>query len=137
MLNSLIQFVTAYAGWLAAISIASLVIGIISLPFLVTRIPADYFSHGHRQRRSRSLVRWVGRLIVMALKNLLGAALVVAGILMLVLPGQGLLTLFTGLLIMNYPGKFALERWLITRPHVLSTINRLRHRYGHPPLEDP
>ena len=46
-------------------------------------------------------------------KNLLGATLVLAGLLMLFLPGQGVITLLAGLMIMNYPGKFVLEPWLI------------------------
>ena len=56
---------------------------------------------------------------------------------MLVLPGQGLLTLAAGLMIMNYPGKYALERWLITRPYVLPAINKLRSRYDTPVLKAP
>ena len=77
------------------------------------------------------------RLVLTGVKNAIGAVFVIAGLIMLVFPGQGLLTLFVGLMIMNYPGKFALERWLIQRPYVLPAVNRLRERYGHPPLEDP
>ena len=60
------------------------------------------------------------------IKNLLGAVLTVAGLLMLFLLGQGLVMLLVGLMIMNYPGKFALERRLIQCPHILPTVNWLR-----------
>ena len=56
---------------------------------------------------------------------------------MLFVPGQGLLTIIVGLTVMNYPGKFRLERWLVMRPRVLPALNWLRKRYGHPPLQDP
>ncbi|RME33433.1 MAG: hypothetical protein D6786_07715, partial [Gammaproteobacteria bacterium] len=60
-----------------------------------------------------------------------------AGLIMLFTPGQGLLTMLVGLLLMNYPGKYRLERWLVTRPRVLETLNWIRARTGHPPLAAP
>ena len=70
----------------------------------------------------------------MVAKNLLGVVLIVSGIFMLVLPGQGLLTIFVGTVLLNYPGKFKLERWIVTRPRIKRLINRLRRYAGHPPL---
>jgi hypothetical protein len=70
-------------------------------------------------------------------KNLLGAVLIVAGLLMLVVPGQGLLTIAVGLALTDFPGKFRLERWIVKRPSVWRTINWLRRRAGREPLERP
>ena len=53
---------------------------------------------------------------------------------MLVLPGQGVLTILIGVMFINFPGKYRLERWVVMRDPVLKTINRLRQRAGHPPL---
>ena len=131
------DFFIDYAGWLAAGSLAGLIASIALLPFLVTRIPADYFSHAHRHRLSHSARNPIVRLLLAVVKNAIGALFVISGLIMLVLPGQGLLTLFIGLMIMNYPGKFALERWLIQRPYVLPTVNGLRVRGGYPPLDAP
>ena len=50
-------------------------------------------------------------------------------------PGQGLLTLLVGLLLMNFPGKYRLERWLVGRRGVLTALNWLRRRGGHPPFQ--
>jgi hypothetical protein len=50
------------------------------------------------------------------------------------IPGQGLLTVLIGLMLVDFPGKLRLERWLIGLPRVLQTVNRLRQRYGRPPL---
>ena len=41
MLEQIAGFIGAYAGWIALGSMLSLVVGILSLPFLVSRIPAD------------------------------------------------------------------------------------------------
>ena len=135
MIETLITWVENNAWLLMAISLLGLVVGVLMVPVFVTRIPQDYFSHQHRRRPDSR--HPVIRFTFLALKNLLGAVLVIAGILMLFLPGQGLLTLLVGLMIMNYPGKYALECWLIRRPKVLPAINWLRRKYNHPPLLPP
>ncbi len=130
-----IDFVAENAGVLVGFSITTLVMTFILLPFMIVRLPEDYFLESHRPLRlSRFLIV---RLIIMAIKNVIGLAFVALGILLLFVPGQGILTIVVGLTIMNYPGKFKLERWLIMRPRVLPALNWLRKRYGHPPLQDP
>jgi hypothetical protein len=132
---SWIAFAGRHAAVLFGISIATLIMTFILLPIMITRLPQNYFCEDDRPRPlSRFLVvHWA----LMALKNLLGFAFVLLGIMLLFLPGQGVLTLVIGLTIMNYPGKFAIERWLAMRPHVLPALNWLRRRYGRPPLDDP
>jgi hypothetical protein len=48
-----------------------------------------------------------------------------------------LLTLLVGLLVMNFPGKYQLERWLVLRPGVLRGLNWLRRRRDHAPFDTP
>jgi len=57
-----------------------------------------------------------------------------AGIAMLVLPGQGILAILGGIELMDFPGKYRLERWIVSRPAVLRSVNWLRRRMGRPPL---
>ena len=76
-------------------------------------------------------------MLLLATKNILGVALVAAELVLLFLPGQGLITILFGLMIMNYPGKFLLERWLVKRPGVLQTINWIRKKYDRDPLVVP
>ena len=52
---------------------------------------------------------------------------------MLVLPGQGILTILAGIMLLDFPGKHRLLRWIVAHPQVLRTLNWLRRR-GHPPL---
>jgi hypothetical protein len=77
------------------------------------------------------------RPIYLIAKNLLGLVLIIAGIAMLVLPGQGLLTIVVGVVLMNFPGKYRLERWLATRRPVWRSLNWLRRRASRPELQRP
>ena len=72
--------------------------------------------------------------LVLLAKNLLGVVFVLMGIAMLVLPGQGLLSIFVGVMLLNFPGKYRFERWLIKKPSVLRSINWLRRKSRRPPL---
>lgn len=99
--------------------------------FILVNIPSDYF----RKDRPRNLwsdrhpaIRFIGLFV----KNLLGVVLVVLGILMSIpgVPGQGILTILLGIMLLDFPGKRDLEHRLVSRPQVLKAINRLRHRFG-------
>ncbi len=120
--------------WIAGASIVAFLGTLIAVPWLILRIPPDYFAHRKRLRtpapRRNAVVRWAFLLG----KNLLGYLLIVAGIAMLVLPGQGVLTILLGGILVDLPGKYRLERWIVARPPVLKSINRLRQRAGRDPL---
>lgn len=119
-------------AWLFVLSLGSLVVIALLLPVVVVRLPADYFLASRKELAvRRGPTQWVGHVA----KNVLGAAFVLAGIAMLVLPGQGLLTILIGLLLVDFPGKRALERRFVRRPGVLDFLNRMRARRGKPPLQ--
>jgi len=120
-------------GWLATFSIVSFLGTLVLVPIFVVNIPEDYFSNPRRNKRHHDNV--VLHYVLLALKNALGLVFVLAGIAMLVLPGQGLLTLLIGLIIMDFPGKYRLERWLISRSAMLKTLNWIRRRSGKPELK--
>ena len=121
--------------YLAVFSIVSFVGSLLLIPVLVIRIPEDYFAEKKRHSwepwaHEHPFIRW--SLIVA--KNILGYLFIILGIAMLVLPGQGILTILIGIMFINFPGKYRLERWVVMRGPILKTINRLRRRAGHPPL---
>lgn len=120
--------------WLSLLSLLTFVISLVTLPLLVARIPADYFCHDRRIPNAWNNAHPVLLLLMMGLKNLLGLTLLVSGIAMLVLPGQGILTIAMGLLLMDYPGKFRLERRIVAIPAILRGLNWLRARKKVPPL---
>jgi hypothetical protein len=101
----------------------------------MVKIPANYFSSHYRQDflpGSPWIVRW-GAVIA---KNILGVFLVLLGLALSLpgVPGQGVLTILLGLIMLDIPGKRPLEARIIKRPTVLAAANRLRAKYGKEPL---
>jgi hypothetical protein len=127
----------ALLWWLFAASIALVLVTPIAIVWAVLRLPPDYFT----AQRRRPLGSWQDHPLLRPLlllgKNLLGIVLLVAGLVMLVVPGQGLLSIAVALVLLDFPGKFRLERWLATRPPVWRSLNWLRKRFARPPLEKP
>jgi hypothetical protein len=123
--------------WLFAGSLAFFLLTPIAVAVAVILLPSDYFT----DKKHRPLESWSDRpalrAVALVLKNLLGGVLLVAGLLMLIAPGQGLLTIAVGLMLVDFPGKFRLERWLATRGPVWRSINWLRKRAGHEALQRP
>lgn len=119
----LLLFAVTFCGSLAVIS------------FILVKVPATYFRKSHSRDfwvERHPAIRWAG---VIA-KNLLGTVLVLLGILMSIpgVPGQGILTILLGVMLLDFPGKRQLELKLVSRPMVLEKINRLRHRFSKEPL---
>jgi uncharacterized membrane protein SpoIIM required for sporulation len=120
--------------WLLGIaSAAMLVISAIAIPYLIVRLPADFYVENDHPRhlfQDRPLLR----ILFLTVKNAIGAVLAVAGILMLVLPGQGILTILAALALLNFPGKRKMEMRILHRPAILKSVNWLRKRAGREPL---
>ena len=123
--------------WLGIFSAVTFVGSLLLIPVLCVRMGEDYFMpHRDKDRTLEGrhpVIRWTG----LILKNLIGILLILAGIAMLVLPGQGLLTILIGIMLLNFPGKRKLELKLIRIPGILRAINYLRARAKHPPLQMP
>jgi archaellum biogenesis protein FlaJ (TadC family) len=120
---------------LGGLSALIFVLSLLALPWLVAKIPEDYFVPKTRQSslsRKRLSVFW---LMTFLIKNLLGIILLGSGFLMLFLPGQGILTMFAGLLMIDYPGKYLLERKIVLHHTILPKLNWLRKKANQPPLK--
>ncbi len=127
----------ALLGWLAGMSLLMFVVSLVAFPLVITFLPQDYFVRHHRDPARQTRRHPAVWLTLSILKNVLGTVLVLAGLAMLVLPGQGLLTILIGVMLANFPGKYALERRIISRPAVAKAVNRIRESAGRPPLEIP
>lgn len=113
----------------------SLAASTLAIAVVMVKIPENYFSSHYRQDflpNSSWIVRW-GAVVA---KNIVGVFLILLGIVLSLpgVPGQGILTILLGLIMIDIPGKRPLEARIIKRPAILSTINNLRARYGKPPL---
>ncbi|OGB93041.1 MAG: hypothetical protein A2Z31_10630 [candidate division NC10 bacterium RBG_16_65_8] len=120
-----------------------LALGVFVLTFVVSlgavaavlvRLPANYFREDYVSRLAEQhpIMRWAGLIV----KNVVGALLVLVGLLLSLpgIPGQGLLTIIIGVMLLSFPGKRRLGRRLVSRPSILSAINALRARFGKPAL---
>ena len=118
---------------LTALSVVFFVGSLIAIPFILVRLPTDFFD-------TRVPRRWmenhhpVLRLLGHIAKNVVGAVFLFAGFLMLLLPGQGILTMLIGVTMLDFPGKRRMEAKMVGQPAVLNTINNMRRKFGKPPL---
>jgi hypothetical protein len=114
----------------------SLIVSFAAIGIVMVKIPANYFS-SHYQHDFMPGSPWIVRWGAVAAKNILGVCLIGLGIILSLpgVPGQGILTILLGLIMIDIPGKRPLEARIIKRPTVLSAINRLREKYDKPPLE--
>jgi hypothetical protein len=101
---------------------------------VLARLPADYFVNPAARRPIDR--HPVLKVLFTLVRNLFGYCLIALGIVLSLpgVPGQGLLTIFMGVMLIDFPGKHRFERWLVTRGPILAGINRLRARAGRPPL---
>jgi hypothetical protein len=123
VLLTVLLFVVTFSISLAIVSV------------VVVKIPADYFKEDHPRVVLPDKHPAIRFLAVIG-KNLLGVLLVALGIVLSLpgVPGQGILTILLGIMLLDFPGKRKLERKLVSRPQVLNAINKLRQRFGKPSL---
>ena len=119
----------AIAGYvlLAAVSLALFVA-------IVVLMPARYFVEDGTGWLARQppLRRW----LAIIGKNLAGLLLIALGVILSLpgIPGQGLLTILIGAMLLDIPGKRRFARWIVHYPRMLHSVNRLRGWFGRPPL---
>ncbi len=125
--------------WLAGgLSLVTFFGTLLILPVILIRIPTDYFLEKEGHRRDHAGLRSrIFRILSGVVRNLLGVLLLLMGGIMLFTPGQGILTILAGLLVMDFPGKRDLEIRLISRDSIYRGINRIRRRAGKPDLIRP
>jgi ABC-type amino acid transport system permease subunit len=140
MMETVVDWMKAHSGilWLAGISsIIVFLATLIGVPLLIIKLPENYLL----DQRAHSLRRYVvGTPLDIPYrigKNLLGGVLVVCGLAMLVLPGQGLLTILAGLLLLTFPGKKRAIQAILQRKGVVRAANWIRCKANQPPLRWP
>lgn len=116
-------------------SVVTFVLSLAVVTVVLVKLPANYFHSSHDREflvERHPILRAVG----IFAKNLLGLVLVFAGIIMSLpgVPGQGVLTILLGIMLLDFPGKRALETRIVSRPRVNSAVNALRARFDKPPL---
>jgi hypothetical protein len=121
-------------GLAVALFVVGLLVSTVLTGLILVLLPPDHFLRHEKPFRGP----W-WRLLLLALKNLAGAVLVAVGIVLSVpgVPGQGLLTIFAGLLLLDVPGKRKIELAVLRRRAVRNAVDGLRRRFGREPLRLP
>jgi hypothetical protein len=121
-------------GWFSLLSLLMLVGSVLLVPWLVLRAPHDVFV---RERPAAVDRPGVYAFVVFLVRNTLGVILLVAGILMLVLPGQGLLSIVAALCLLDVPRKRELLKRIVVRPPVWKALGWIRSRAGKSAFDPP
>lgn len=131
-------FFAEHAGTLGVFmgaTVLSVALSVAASILVALRLPADFFMHERRPLPLPGRALWL-RLLVGLAKNLLGVALIGLGLVMSLpgVPGQGLLTILLGVMLVDFPGKHRVERALVRRRFVHTALNTLRRRFDRPPI---
>lgn len=116
---------------LTAASVVMFVGSLAAVPWLIGRAPRDFFTRDERAHKSTLSPP------LKVLKNVAGLVLAGAGVAMLLLPGQGILTVVVGVALLDIPGKHALLVRLAKRPSVMRALNYFRRKKKQEPFEAP
>lgn len=102
---------------------------VVIVSFVLIKLPSNYFSFKENKGLLNKLA-FPFNFILLILKNSVGFILVCFGVILIFVPGQGLLTIFAGLMLMNFPGKRNLELFIIRKKPVLNAVNWIRGKAG-------
>ena len=121
-----------YFVWMGIVSFVVFVSSLLLTPFLLGKIPQDYFVHTNQQKVE---IKHLGHLIIVISRTIVGFVLLIAGIIMLVTPGQGIISILLGLFLIEFPGKRKLELKLINHEPTFKALNWLRGKANKDPFE--
>jgi hypothetical protein len=126
-------------GILTGFSLLTIAGSFFFVPWAIVRIPPDYFAHQRPSEMPWERLHPGLRIAAIVAKNFLGVLFFLAGFIMALplVPGPGVVTMLVGLALIDVPGKRRLERWIAGRKTVFAAMNKLRSKYGHPPLDKP
>lgn len=124
----------ALVWWLSSLSVIASLATLIVVIVVIIRLPKDYFVAPREQNLAGDDFHYSVRRLWLIARSTLGLMLILIGILLLVLPGQGVVTILIGITLLKFPGKRRLESWIVSRKAVQQPMNWLRRRAGKTPL---
>ena len=130
----LIQEYKELAFWVTVGSILLFFVSLIFIHLFLVRIPPNHFIRNIDSKQQKEFKFRPFKLCLIILKNIVGIVLLLCGIAMLVLPGQGILTILISAMLIDFPARERFTYWLISRPIVLKTVNKIRKRAKRQPL---
>jgi len=128
------QVIHGWAGLTILISCLVSILGIVLATIMILRMPEDYFLADKESRKPSQAYQ---HLLWKIFKNGVGAAMIILGVAMIILPGPGILAILLGLSYMDVPGKHALLHLGLRLKSVRKSLNWVRRRFGHPMFTFP
>jgi hypothetical protein len=134
----LLEFFNTHEGlffYSTLIGLVGLLGSLIVVPWLLIKIPSDYFVAEKREKCPWGNCPPIIRLLLLVIKNIIGVVLILSGIIMLFIPGQGILTIMAGIVLMDFPYKYKIMRKIIKNSNILRFINKLREKANQEPFK--
>ena len=117
--------------WISILSILFFFISLLFIKTIILKIPDDYFIRKKNLFISENIYLSI---LYLFIKNIIGIIFLIGGVMMLVLPGQGILTIIIALMLLDFPGKKYFEGKIIKSKPVLKSINWVRKKSNKAPL---
>tara|TARA_R110000737_G_scaffold351080_1_gene392125 strand:+ start:2310 stop:2729 length:420 start_codon:yes stop_codon:yes gene_type:complete len=122
------------------ITTALSIVYFIVISYTITQLDTRYFLHKENpgddaiKKAKLTSQASIKTLFVNFAKIIVGICLVVCGLVMLVLPGQGLITMLIGLSLIPFPGKHKFEKNILARKSVRYSLNWIRRKANKTPF---
>jgi len=132
-----VDFFREYASlleWLGVLSIVTFTGSLIAVPWIIARLPVNYFVQHRRLVTERHESHPFMAKIIFLTRNGIGGLFLLAGIAMLVLPGQGIITILIGITLIDFHKKHTVIDFLVRQPRVIKLLNWIRHKEKKPPF---
>ena len=123
-------FLDQYGSVLTCLGIISTITFFLSLlivPWIICRLNKNFFLHLHEHTKKED-EHPATFILLKLLRYFMGSLLLFAGILMLFLPGQGLLTMILGISLLDFPGKRTLIDWVLHFHPIQNGLNWIREK---------
>jgi len=127
---NMVEIHSVLALVISGFSLLFFILSLVSMPWMIKRIPVDYFITTGKPRHDNGSGPW--RMVLVVVRNCFGIIFLAAGLLMLITPGQGVLTMLLGLVFMDFPGKRGLELKLFGIHSIRKALNFVRKKQGLP-----
>lgn len=119
--------------WLGIVSTITFFLSLLIIPWIVCKLDDHFFLHLHEHKKMEDQ-HPVMFILLRTLRYSFGAILLLAGILMLFLPGQGLLTIILGISLLDFPGKQKAIDGLLHFHPVQNGLNWVREKGSKKPF---
>ena len=122
------------------ITTALSIVYFIVISYTITQLDTRYFLHKENpgddaiKKAKLTSQASIKTLLFNFAKIIVGICLVVCGLVMLVLPGQGLITMLIGLSLIPFPGKHKFEKNILARKSVRYSLNWIRRKANKTPF---